>query len=123
MSYLLCNIEPCDDNLQPRMYDRDVFVFDSEGGFLEFDGRIIHETPPIRCILTIHQMEKEPYKTDDYSSYYNMVRYERYEIEIVRKEVIEDTSSISTIKEDGDEIHVCFTPTERQRIWFTILTT
>lgn len=117
MSDLLCDIEPIGDNQQPRMYSRDVLRFDPVEGVLEFDGRIIHEIPPIQCLLTIHQMEKEPYKTEDYSAYYHMVRYERYNIEITRKEVIEDTSIIG--EEDG--MCVSFTPTERQRIWFRIL--
>lgn len=117
MSDLLCDIQPIGDNRQPHMYSRDVIMFDPVKGVLEFDGRIIHEIPPIQCILTVHQMEKEPYKTDDYTLYYRMARYEKYTIEITRKEVLEDTSIIG--EEDG--IHVCFTPSERQRIWFTIL--
>lgn len=116
MSDLLCNIEPLNDQPQPRMYDREVFHFDKEG-VLELDGRRIYEPLPVSCRLTIHQREKEPYKVEEYSAYYHMARYETYEISIYKIEVIEDTSIISTI-EDG--MHVCFTPSERMRLWFTI---
>lgn len=45
-----------------------------------------------------------------------------YEIEIYKREKIENTDKFSIVDEpDGSEMSVCFFPTDRQRIYFKIL--
>jgi hypothetical protein len=48
--------------------------------------------------------------------------YEHFEFEgeLCKREKIKNTNEYSTIDDDGDEMDVCFFPTDIQRIWFHV---
>ena len=47
--------------------------------------------------------------------------YKEYTIEIYKRIIHESTDKISEIEEDGEPMRVCFFPTNRQTIYFRIL--
>jgi hypothetical protein len=53
---------------------------------------------------------------------YDLLEQDVYIVEVYKREIIECTDQISTIEdEDGEPMRVCFTPTDRQRIYFRVL--
>lgn len=83
---------------------------------------------PKKVAMSLTHREKEPYKRDyDEEKMCTREYYKEYEkcfyiIEIYKKEVYESTDEISKIDdEDGEEMNVCFFPTNRMKIWFRVL--
>ena len=55
---------------------------------------------------------------------YSILEQNTHLIEVYRRETIECTNQISRIEdEDGEEMNVCFFPTDRQRLYFRVLET
>lgn len=117
-------------NYHPNVYINEGDVYshyiskDSSEGFIEFDGRshIFTESIPSKYILNISEREETPYKIVNNTQYFRCLYEYSVLIEVKRKEVIEDTSTTSEIEDDdGTMMNVCFMPTERQKIWFSVL--
>jgi hypothetical protein len=124
MSELVCDIQSTPNDMQFILCEREVYSFDPTEGYIEVNGRPYSGPYPVHCILTLRQREKEPYKTDEYTLYYNYARYEVYDIEIYRVDPIEDTSTFDEVEDsDGIKMNICWMSTERQKIWFRILKT
>jgi len=70
-----------------------------------------------RTEITLHECEL---KKDDY----RLLEKQEYIIEIYKRVVHESTDRISQIEDDdGTRLNVCFTPTDKQTIYFRVLET
>jgi hypothetical protein len=117
MNRLECNFYALQKD-QPSIWASEIL---EEGpDFIEFDGRFHAEDFPLPYIMILYEMETTPYLVEDGTSHYRMVRSIKQDIEVIRREILEDTSVISEIVEDGEPMSICFTPTCRQRIWFKV---
>ncbi len=112
----------------PRPFINIVFNYENNGteGILEFDG-----------YYYVNDSELEPNQSVSYQRYQHSLPQElqmlvckdcllisAYEIEIYKREKIENTDKFSIVNEpDGSEMSVCFFPTDRQRIYFKVLDT
>jgi len=52
---------------------------------------------------------------------YNILDYKEYVIEIYKRVIHESTDIISEIEDDGERMSVCFFPTNKQTIYFRVL--
>lgn len=89
-------------------------------------AQLLSDTPRIvsRPNRSSHVIELDSYTTFENMSYtsYDILEDNLYLIEVYRRETIECTNQISTIEdEDGEEMNVCFFPTDRQRLYFRVL--
>ena len=94
-------------------YVRELFSYNITEGFIEFDGffRATDEEFPLTYQLYLSQEDAS----------WKIISCENYLIEIYKREIIEDTSVISEIDEDGEPMHICFCPTERMKLWFLVI--
>lgn len=114
------------------LYVQEVFDYQNDGseGFIEFDGyfyadigdeteygvRADDQTLVVWMRGEGYQKEGEPYTT-----YFKSLGQEIYEVTFTKREIVKNTNQYSVIDdEDGDEMNVCFFPTNRQRIFFTV---
>jgi len=106
---------------QPWIWIREVF---NEGpDFVEFDGRFHVEASqlPLPYILCISEYETTPYLVENGVRYYRLIRSTKQDVEVIRHEIIEDTSVVSKEMIGEEMMNVCFTPTARQKIWFKVV--
>jgi len=104
-------------------YVKELYLYDLTNGTMEYDGNfyITDEELPIKLRMWLHKLEKEPFQVVENTSYYHYEMNESYEIEIYKHEQREDTSVLSEITdEDGTPMSVCFFPSYRHKLWFTI---
>lgn len=117
-----CYFVALDGGKQP--YVRRYISHDISGGYLEYDGYFYEdeEELPKMYMMDLNQYEDKPYKVENGTSYYKCIFRVFYKIEILKKESFEDTSVFSKeVDEDGEEMNVCFFPTERQKLWFRVV--
>jgi len=93
-----------------------------------FIEQILSDTPKYvsRAPHPWQPLELDPSHSSQNIEYvsYDILEDNLYLIEVYRRETIECTNQISTIEdEDGEEMNVCFFPTDRQRIYFRVLET
>ncbi len=104
-----------------------LFAYEVEGseGMIEFDGHyyVSDEEFPTKLLMSFSLKEKEGFTKEDHpgSIFYNIIRKDDLLIEVHRREKIECTDKISKIiDQGGEEMDVCFFPTDRQKIYFHI---
>ncbi len=107
-------------------------------GSVEFDGyyyvhdeepaneyeRRYSEVLPTKLIMNVCVMDSEakPVPGEVGAFRQELVSGGEYLIEVYKREYIKNTDIISTIEdEDGEEMRVCFFPTDHQRLHFRIL--
>lgn len=97
--------------------------FASNQGTLEFNARFnpCVEELPMMFRMFLGEREDKPFASEKNSVRFHYKFAYEMEIEIYRREEVEDTSVVSELEEDGEKMYVCFTPTYRQKIWFHIL--
>ncbi len=86
---------------------------------------------PKTLFIQVTKRQEEPYKEEVSESgvttrYYDIIEQKFYQIEIYKKEVFESTDKISEnadFDEDGEPIHICFFPTNIQKVYFRVLET
>ena len=107
-------------------YVRDIILLDLSAGTLEFDGhwyamRDDRVQLPIQATLSATRYEDYDGSPIPDGVVIELQQLERHylKIEIYRHEFFEDTSVYST--EPGEDCGICFFPTNRQKIWFSIL--
>ncbi len=93
-----------------------------------FCTRLVSDTPKYvtRALNPWQPLELDPSHSSQNIEYvsYDILETNLYLIEVYRRETIECTNQISTIEdEDGEEMNVCFFPTDHQRIYFRVLET
>lgn len=137
----------------PYIRELHSYTCDGSGGIIEFDGyyrlndgeddfyehckslpskelictRLLSDTPRIVPRLypspLVDICASEPSEVQTCLSY-SILEQNTYLIEVYRRETIECTNQISRIEdEDGEEMNVCFFPTDRQRLYFRVLET
>jgi hypothetical protein len=103
-----------------------LFGYETDGheGIIDFDGRntIKEEGLPIKLLMLVTIKDRTGFtKENSNSIFYNLNKQDELFIEIYKKEIICCTDRISTIEdEDGEEMNVCFTPTDRQKLYFRV---
>ena len=122
----------------PFMYDYTEYVNDGKQGHLVFDGHfyVNNSADDIECINWRQRLplkftmsycipDDKPCKKEGEWNYYEIIEKEKCEIEIYKREVIEDTSVFSDeiLEEGGPVEQVCFTPSAKQKIYFNVLKT
>lgn len=119
--HLECHFVSSDE--KPCPFVQTIYNLDLSGGTLEFDGHFYLNDADFPVIQSMHlyQSEKEPYKCEDNTYYYKEIMNELYLVEIIRRELITDTSESWYDEEVGGNI--CLFPTHRQKIYFKILHT
>jgi hypothetical protein len=71
--------------------------------------------------FVVEPVDSNPPQEITYATY-DLLEQNVYLVEIYRREIVECTDQISTIEdEDGEPMRVCFSPTDRQRIYFRVL--
>jgi hypothetical protein len=129
----ICRQEPID------------YFCDGKYGYIHFDGYYYVENhgPPYlgeealgqrrynawlpQTLRMFSQLfEKYPYKVDVVDnvtkSYYKEIESIQYIIKIYRKDIHENTDVVSEIDDgDGENMKICFFPTNRQTIYFRVL--
>jgi hypothetical protein len=130
MSYWSTLIRPIQTELsqQPSLnipYVRDIILLDLSAGTLEFDGywyamQDDRVQLPIQVMFSATRYKDHEGPIPD-GVVIELQQLERHylKIEINQHEFFEDTSVYST--EPGEECGICFFPTNRQKIWFSIL--
>lgn len=74
--------------------------------------------------MGVSRKETEPYKIEGNTSYFNIVVEHVYIIEVYKRVIHENTDTYSNVAEDdGEEMNVCFFPTDKQTLYFRILET
>lgn len=82
---------------------------------------------PQTLYLFMNLCEKEPYKTEVSTmgfttSHYRTIEEHAYIIEVYKRVMHESTDRISNIEDsDGEDMKVCFFPTNKQTIYFRVL--
>jgi len=121
------------------------YFCDGKEGYIHFDGYYYvenHAPPyledealgprrynawlPQKLVMFSLVFEKEPYEVEVVDnvtkSYYKEIESLKYIVEIYKKEINEITDVISEIDDgDGENLNVCFFPTNRQMIYFRVL--
>jgi hypothetical protein len=124
----------------PYIYNQDTIEYICDGitGSLCFDGYYYVEDTkkeearysdwlPQTLDMYVKRRETEPYKKEvgenGYTRYfYNTVEENLYTIEIYKRVIHESTDIISQVEdEDGEEMNVCFFPTNKQTVYFRVL--
>jgi hypothetical protein len=130
--------------------DSTEYICDGSGGSITFDGYYYieehappypeddmvepwkrpnryHHWLPATLYLSMMRREKEPYTIeidkDGFTTYsYETLEKHVYKIEIYRRVIHECTDKYSKLDDsDGEEMSVCFFPTNKQTIYFRIL--
>lgn len=106
-------ISDIDKSAHKDPYVDEVYSYDIKEGFIEFNGyfRVKDNEFPLIYQLCLSQEDTS----------WNTLSCECYLVEIYKREIIEDTSIITEIDEDGEPMHICFCPTERMRLWFRVI--
>ncbi len=122
-------------------YIKDLFNYSIDltlnEGTIEFDGyyyvhdempekeweRQYSEVLPTRLLMDVIVMDANVKPIPDKPGSYRQetIMANQYYIEVYKREYIKNTNVISTIDDDGDEMRVCFFPTDHQRLHFRIL--
>jgi hypothetical protein len=82
---------------------------------------------PATIEYTFLRREMEPYKTDvdehgSTTSFYKTLERRVHRIEVYKREIHHSTDRMSTLDDsDGEEMTVCFFPSNKQTIWFRVL--
>jgi len=104
----------------------DIILLDISAGTLEFDGHWYalqngRISLPMRATLSATRYEDYDGSPIPDGGEVELRQLERHYlvIDIHRHEFFEDTSTYST--EPGEDFGICFFPTNRQKIWFTVL--
>jgi hypothetical protein len=126
----ICGQEPieyfCDGKMGHIHFNGYYYVEDHAPPYLEDRPRRHDTWLPQKLIMFMQLVEKEPYKVEVVDnatrSYYKDLENHQYIVEIYKRVIHEKTDVISTVEdEDGDEMNVCFFPTNRQTIYFRVL--
>ena len=114
------------------VYIQTLFEYQNNGteGFVEFDGYFYADIGDeseygvqSNDQTLIVWMRGDGYQKegDPYTTYFDTLGQEVYEVTFTKREVVKDTSSYGPLEDsDGEEMNVCFFPTKRQRIFFTV---
>jgi hypothetical protein len=96
---------------------------DAMMGVLHFDGYYyVDDTElPRKARLVYTRPEAEPYEVEGGCMKYRYADIFDAEVEITKREKIENTNTYSPVEDDGEEMNICFFPTDIQKIYFTIL--
>ena len=75
--------------------------------------------------MHVHVCERIPYREEKIGDFlyinYKTIENHMYKVEIYKRVIHECTDQISELEEDGEIMHVCFFPTDKQTIYFRIL--
>ncbi len=100
---------------------------DGKEGHIHFNGYyyVLDEEFPRRVYIITTLREDTPIEEETTDSYsmcsYRHLEEKFYSIEIYRREKIRNTSEYGDIEEDGQQMRVCFFPTDEQKIYFRVL--
>lgn len=104
-----------------------LFGYETDGheGIIDFDGRntIKEEELPVKLLMLLTVKDRTGFTMENSNSiFYNLIKKQDYFIEIYKKEIICCTDRISKIEDEdsGEEMNVCLTPTDRQKLYFRI---
>lgn len=87
-------------------------------------NRQYSETMPTILLMDVFVMDAEskPVPGEPNSSTREIISSDRFLIEVYKRDYIKNTNVISKIEDDdGEEMNVCFFPTDHQRLYFRIL--
>uniref|UniRef100_A0A6C0KW32 Uncharacterized protein n=1 Tax=viral metagenome TaxID=1070528 RepID=A0A6C0KW32_9ZZZZ len=115
----------CDGITGSLCFDRYYYIEDSEP--VKKEEARYSDWLPQTLDMYVKRREVEPYKNvvneHGYTTFfYTVVEEHLYTIEIYKRVIHESTDQISQVEdEDGEEMNVCFFPTNKQTIYFRIL--
>jgi hypothetical protein len=123
----------------PHIKELIKYVNDGSEGYLHFDGyyyvydgsedeytksrsEYAENLLPKRLLMDVIVQETEPYHVFCGGSWFRTVSHEQYEVEFYRREKLNCTDVISEIEDDdGEPMHVCFFPTDEQKLYFRVI--
>ncbi len=114
-----------EDNCVP--YVQEILEFtinkDDMTGVLQFNGHyyVPDEELPRAARLVYTRREEEPYEVKEGWMKYRHAEIFDAEVEIIQREKIKNTNHYSLEECDGEELNICFFPTDIQKIHFKIL--
>ena len=99
---------------------------DEKEGSIYFNGYYyVEDSPPpypdIRHDKWLPRTVTMGVGKEDPLNNYNILDYKEYVIEIYKRVIHESTDIISEIEDDGERMSVCFFPTNKQTIYFRVL--
>lgn len=104
------------------------YVNDDDGDEEPKDGwsynRRYNETLPTILLMDVIVMEGEakPVAGESGSYRQEIISGDRYLVQVYKRDIIQNTDVISNeVDEDGEEMNICFFPTNLQRLYFHIL--
>jgi hypothetical protein len=114
----------------PHIRDEEPITYECDGkqGYITFDGSFNVDNFPYPSYDHLPEWERPqryprtlPIIMDMYVRNGICRTFDKYMIEVYKKVIHESTDKISEIEEEGETMRVCFTPTDRQTIYFTVL--
>jgi hypothetical protein len=79
---------------------------------------------PKKLRMHVVRSETEPYKQEGNTSYFHVLEDNTYIVEVYKRVKHENTDTYSKEEDDnGEEMNICFFPTDKQTIYFRVLET
>jgi len=79
---------------------------------------------PKKLRMHVIRSESEPYKKEEGTSYFHVLEDNTYIVEVYKRVKHENTDKYSKEEDDdGEEMNICFFPTDKQTIYFRVLET